>query len=290
MTLLHPPHPPTPPSVNNNETCNVATSSNQATSSRIQHHPLTWHDVITSPPPPHPPFCKQQRNLQRSNIFQSSNIFQDSTSSNALHMTLLHPPQHHPTHFTWRYYTPPHPPICIQERPFWYSIKAEGSSKLRGTPSLEPIYIYTVYITLGHDKRHCGVINGNMGRPTNKGLTIWAVIWPTPDSETTWEYVRLLKLKAAIFQQRLDKAIHHLKFNCWNLTWLHIQISKPIFLVMDFKLFSMMPCSPEPIRSRASRIQLYSSCIDVFPPSILKVLAFATCFEFSRYYVCNYYL
>ena len=82
----------------------------------------TSHDVITPPPPP---FCKQQRNLQRSNIFQPSNIFQDSTSSNALHMTLLHPPnppsvnnnetcnvatssnqatssriQHHPTHFT----------------------------------------------------------------------------------------------------------------------------------------------------------------------------------------------
>ena len=46
----------------------------------------------------YPPFCKQQRNLQRSNIFQPSNIFQDSTSSNALHMTLLHPPH------------PPHPP------------------------------------------------------------------------------------------------------------------------------------------------------------------------------------
>ena len=110
-----------------------------------------------------------QRNLQRSNIFQPSNIFQDSTSSDALHMTLLHPPhppsvnnngtcnvatssnqatssriQHHPTHFTWRYYTPPTPPICIQERPFWYSIKTEGSSKLRGTPSLEPIYIHTL--------------------------------------------------------------------------------------------------------------------------------------------------
>ena len=39
------------------------------------------------------------------------------------------------------------------------------------------IYIYIIiyihrYITLGHDERHCGVINGNMGRPTNKGLTI----------------------------------------------------------------------------------------------------------------------
>ena len=56
--------------------------------------------------------------------------------------------QHHPTHFTWRYYTPPTPPICIQERPFWYSIKTEGSSKLRGTPSLEPIYIYISTHTL----------------------------------------------------------------------------------------------------------------------------------------------
>ena len=126
-----PPHPHPPPFVNNNETFNVATSSNQATSSRIQHHPthFTWR--YYTPPPP--PFCKQQGNFQRSNIFQPSNIFQDSTSSNALHMTLLHPPH------------PPTPPICIQERPFWYSIKTEGSSKLRGTPSLEPIYIY-IYI------------------------------------------------------------------------------------------------------------------------------------------------
>ena len=44
--------------------------------------------------------CKQQRNLQRSNIFQPSNIFQDSTSSNARHMTLLHPP--HPPHLYTR--------------------------------------------------------------------------------------------------------------------------------------------------------------------------------------------
>ena len=83
------------------------------------------HDVITRPPPP---FCKQQRNFQRNTIFQPSNIFKDSTSSNALHITLLHHPhpptppsvnnietcnvtpssnqatssriQHHPTHFT----------------------------------------------------------------------------------------------------------------------------------------------------------------------------------------------
>ena len=56
--------------------------------------------------PPHPPFCKQQRNFQRNTIFQPSNIFQDSTSSNALHMTLLHPPH------------PPHPPFCKQQRNF----------------------------------------------------------------------------------------------------------------------------------------------------------------------------
>ena len=104
--------------------------------SESTHHPthFTWR-YYTPPTTPHPPFCQQQRNLQRSNIFQPSNIFQDSTSSNALHMTLLHPPhppsvnnseacnvatssnqakssriQHHPTHFTWRYYTPPPPP------------------------------------------------------------------------------------------------------------------------------------------------------------------------------------
>ena len=96
---------------------------------------FTWR--YYTPPTPPPPFCKQQRNFQRNTIFQPSNIFQDSTSSNALHMTLLHPPhpptppsvnnnetfnvtpssnqatssriQDHPTHFTWRYYTPPHP-------------------------------------------------------------------------------------------------------------------------------------------------------------------------------------
>ena len=59
MTLLHPPTPPTPPSVNNNETFNVTPSSNQATSSRIQHHPthFTWcYYTHTHPhPPPHPP-------------------------------------------------------------------------------------------------------------------------------------------------------------------------------------------------------------------------------------------
>ena len=46
--------PPTTPSVNNNGTCNVATSSNQATSSRIQHHPthFTWRYYTPPPPPP----------------------------------------------------------------------------------------------------------------------------------------------------------------------------------------------------------------------------------------------
>ena len=124
------PPPPHPPSVNNNETFNVTPSSNQATSSRIQHHPthFTWR--YYTPPTPPPPFCKQQRNFQRNTIFEPSNIFQDSTSSNALHMTLLHPPPP----------PPPPPPISIQEQPLWYSIKTEGSSKLRGTPSLEPIY------------------------------------------------------------------------------------------------------------------------------------------------------
>ena len=94
-----------------------------------------FHMTLLHPPtPPHPPFCKQQRNFQRNTIFQPSNIFQDSTSSNALHMMLLHTHPPPPT---------PPPPISIQERPLWYSIKTKGSSKLRGTPSLEPIYIYT---------------------------------------------------------------------------------------------------------------------------------------------------
>ena len=54
-----PPHPPNPPSVNNNDTCNVTTSS-------TKQHPQGFHN----------------------------------SQSNALHMTLLHPP------------TPP-PPISI---------------------------------------------------------------------------------------------------------------------------------------------------------------------------------
>ena len=109
---------------------NVATSSNQATSSRIQHHPthFTWR--YYTPPTPKPP--PSVNNNGTCNVATSSN---QATSSRI---------QHHPTHSTWRYYTPPHPPICIQERPFWYSIKTEGSSKLRGTPSLEPIYIYII--------------------------------------------------------------------------------------------------------------------------------------------------
>ena len=120
---------------------NVATSSNQATSSRIQHHPthFTWR--YYTPQPPHPPSVN---NNGTCNVATSSN---QATSSRI---------QHHPTHFTWRYYTPPTPPICIQERPFWYSIKTEGSSKLRGTPSLEPIYIYILnYISLNLYYRWC---------------------------------------------------------------------------------------------------------------------------------------
>ena len=129
MTLLHPPHPPFCKQQRNLQRSNIYQPSNifqDSTSSNALHMTL-----LHPPTAPRPPFCKQQRNLQRSNIFQPSNIFQDSTSYNALHMTLLHPPT---------------PPICIEERPFWYSIKTEGSSKLRGTPSLEPTYIYILYI------------------------------------------------------------------------------------------------------------------------------------------------
>ena len=128
--VITPPPPPHPPSVNNNETFNVTPSSNQATSSRIQHHPTHFTlRYYTTPTPP------SVNNIETCNVTPSSN---QATSSRI---------QHHPTHFTWRYYNPPTPPppICIQERTFWYSIKTEGSSKLRGTPSLEPIYNY-IYI------------------------------------------------------------------------------------------------------------------------------------------------
>ena len=128
--------PPHPPSVNNNETFNATPSSNQATSSSIQHHPthFTWRYYT----PPHPPSVN---NNETFNVTPSSN---QATSSRI---------QHHPTHFTWRYYTPPPPPISIQERPLWYRIKTEGSSKLRGTPSLEPIYIYISHPIFGPDPR-----------------------------------------------------------------------------------------------------------------------------------------
>ena len=135
MTLLHP--PPTPPSVNNNETFNVTPSSNQATSSRIQHHPthFTWR--YYTPPPPHPPFCKQQRNFQRNTIFQPSNIFQDSRSSNALHMTLLHTPPP----------PPPHPPSLYKND--LYGI----ASRLRvprssGEPPALSLYIHHIIFML----------------------------------------------------------------------------------------------------------------------------------------------
>ena len=85
---------------------------------------FTWR--YYTPPPPPSPFCKQQRNFQRNTIFQPSNIFQDSTSSNALHMTLLRPP------------------ICIQERPFWYAsrLRVPRSS---GEPPALSLYIH-IYI------------------------------------------------------------------------------------------------------------------------------------------------
>ena len=117
--------------------------------------------------PPHPPFCKQQRNFQRRNIFRPSNIFQDSTSSNALHMTLLHPPptppsvnnketfnvatssnqatssriQHHPTHFTWRYYTPPHPPFCKQQGNFQRSNIFQPSNIFQDSTSSNALHM-----------------------------------------------------------------------------------------------------------------------------------------------------
>ena len=91
MTLLHPLHPPTPPSVNNNDTCNVTTSS-------TKQHPQGFN----------------------------------KSQSNAVHMTLLHLP-HPPT------------PHLYTITTFIVHDKIEDPWKLRGTPSLDPIYIY-IYI------------------------------------------------------------------------------------------------------------------------------------------------
>ena len=92
-----------------------------------------FHMTLLHPPPP---FGKQQRNFQRNTIFQPSNIFQDSTSSNALHMTLSHTPPPPPT--------PPHPPSLYKND--LYGI----ASRLRvprssGEPPALSLYIY-VYL------------------------------------------------------------------------------------------------------------------------------------------------
>ena len=82
--------------------------------------------------PSHPPpllNCKQQRYLQRNNIFN------EATSSRFQQVSIQRSPHD--------VMTPPHPPT-----PHLYTIttfivhdKTEGSWKLRGTPSLDPITI-----------------------------------------------------------------------------------------------------------------------------------------------------
>jgi len=77
---------------------------------------------------PPPPFCEQQRNLQRNNRFNeaTSSRFQQISVTNTVHMTLL----------------PPRPPHVYTITTFIVHDKTEGSWKPWGTPSLEPIYIY----------------------------------------------------------------------------------------------------------------------------------------------------
>ena len=85
---------------------------------------------------PPPPFCKQQRNFQRNTIFQPSNIFQDSTSSNALHMTLLHTPPPPPT--------PPHPPSLYKNDLYGIASRLRVPQSSGEPPALSLyIYIYT---------------------------------------------------------------------------------------------------------------------------------------------------
>ena len=122
------PPPPHPPSVNNNETFNVTPSSNQATSSRIQHHPTHFTlRYYTTPTPP------SINNIETCNVTPSSN---QATSSRI---------QHHPTHFTWRYYNPPRPPPSV------YKNELSGiASRLRvprssGEPPALSLYII-IYI------------------------------------------------------------------------------------------------------------------------------------------------
>ena len=73
-------------------------------------------------------------NLKRSNIFQPSNIFQDSTSSNALHMTLLHPPN------------PPTPPSVYKNDLSGIASRLRVPRSSGEPPALSLyIYIHTVY-------------------------------------------------------------------------------------------------------------------------------------------------
>ena len=124
-----------------NETCNVATSSNQATSSRIQHHPthFTWrYYTPPTPPPPHPSVYHNET----CNVATSSN---QATSSRI---------QHHPTHFTWHYYTPPTPPPTPHPPPSVYTnVLSSIASRLRvprssGEPPALSLKPYKTHINL----------------------------------------------------------------------------------------------------------------------------------------------
>ena len=125
MTLLHPPHPP---SVNNNDTCNVTTSS-------TKQHPQGFNKSQSNAVHVtllHPPFCKQQRYLQRNNIFNeaTSSRFQQVSIQRSPHDVITPSP-------------PPHPHLFTITT-FIVHDKTEGSWKLRGTPSLDPTYLYAI--------------------------------------------------------------------------------------------------------------------------------------------------
>ena len=94
------PHPtPHPPSVNNNDTCNVTTSpTKQHLQGFHNSQSNALHMTLLHPPHPPPPSCKQQRYLQHNNILN------EATSSRFPQLTIQRTPHDVIT---------PHPMFCF---------------------------------------------------------------------------------------------------------------------------------------------------------------------------------
>ena len=114
--------------------CNVTTSS-------TKRHPQGFHNsqsnalhmtLLHPTPPPQPPFCKQQRYLQRNNIFN------EATSSRFPQLSIQRTPHD--------VVTPPHHPS-----PYHNDVYGRGSrlrvSGSSGEPPALSLYIYILYTT-----------------------------------------------------------------------------------------------------------------------------------------------